>query len=478
MIEITTFSERNIAVFGLGRSGLAAALALAAGGAKVRAWDDSEERRADAAAAGVTLDDPYAADWSDIAALVLSPGVPLSHPEPHDVVKLAQAADCEVIGEVELFAREGLPNKVAAITGTNGKSTTTSLCGFLLEACGREVAVGGNLGTPVLDLPRLGDDGVYVIEMSSYQIDLSPSFRPDVGVLLNLSPDHLDRHGDMAGYVAVKRAMLERQSADQISIVGVDDAISESIYDTLVVQRGDNVTPISAGDEARPEGIWAGDGALHMAGVDNGEALVDLTAARGLIGQHNWQNAAAALATVVALDCPVEAAAAELLRFPGLAHRMEDVGVAAGVRFINDSKATNANATERALACFERIVWIVGGRAKAGGIEALRPYFDRIAHAFLIGEAADMFAQTLGDDVAHTMAGDLDTAVTAALEFARAEAETPVVLLSPAAASFDQFVSFEARGDRFRDLVAGLGALHSAGLGTLYGQIETAGDAA
>jgi UDP-N-acetylmuramoylalanine--D-glutamate ligase len=220
MIEVTTFAERNVAVFGLGRSGLAAAQALAAGGAQVRAWDDDEVRRDEAAAVGIAIDDPYAADWSGIAALVLSPGVPLTHPEPHDVVKLARRADCEVIGDVELFARQRLPNKIAAITGTNGKSTTTSLCGFLLEACGREVAIGGNLGTPVLELPKLDDDGVYVIEMSSYQIDLAPSLRPDVGVLLNLSPDHIDRHGDMAGYVAVKRGLLERQSADQIAVVG------------------------------------------------------------------------------------------------------------------------------------------------------------------------------------------------------------------------------------------------------------------
>ena len=467
MIKVTSFAHQTVAVFGLGRSGLAAAHALVAGGAHVQAWDDSEERRTSAHSAGIPVADPYTANWSTIAALVLSPGVPLTHPEPHAVVKLARAANCEVIGDVELFAREGLPNKVTAITGTNGKSTTTSLAGFLLEACGRDVAIGGNLGTPVLDLPTLDADGVYVIEMSSYQIDLAPSLKADVAVLLNLSPDHLDRHGDMAGYSAVKRGLLERQSPDQITVVGIDDPDCASIYETLKAQRGANVIPVSVGDDidarAKSNGIWVDDGVVRLSNVDGGEPLVDLTGARGLIGAHNWQNAAAALASVRALGCSVEQAAAALLRFPGLAHRMEDVGVAAGVRFINDSKATNADATERALVCFDEVIWIVGGRAKSGGIEGLRPYYGRIKHAFLIGEAATEFAGSLGEDVPHTVANDLDTAVTQALDLAvNDRTDNAVVLLSPAAASFDQFRDFEERGDRFRNLVAGLSVLHGS----------------
>ncbi len=471
MIEVSTFSQRQVAVFGLGRSGLSAAKALTAGGAGVLAWDDNEERRQAAEAEGVTVVDLYAADWSEIAALILSPGVPLTHPAPHEVVKLASAADCEVIGDVELLARESLPNRIAAITGTNGKSTTTALLGFLLESCGLDVAVGGNLGTPVLALPKLADDGIYVIEMSSYQIDLAPSLKPDVAVLLNLSPDHIDRHGDMAGYVGVKRAMLERQSPDQIAVVGVDDGESAGIYEKLAAARGAKVVPVSVGPQpdrrARESGIWVTDGVLRAAAVDAGEPLVDLTNARNLVGQHNWQNAAAALAAAVALDCPAEHAAACLLRFPGLAHRMEDVGNIGGVRFINDSKATNAEATARALACFEHVIWIVGGRAKEGGIESLRRYFGQIDHAYLIGEAAEQFARSLGNGVAHTIAENLDTAVAqAAAQAAQraANGDQPantVVLLSPAAASFDQFSDFEARGDRFRELVQNLAVLHA-----------------
>ena len=403
--------------------------------------------------------------------MILSPGVPLTHPAPHRIVDLAASAGCEVIGDVELLAREALPNRIAAITGTNGKSTTTALLGFLLESCGLDVAVGGNLGTPVLALPKLAADGIYVIEMSSYQIDLAPSLRPDVAVLLNLSPDHIDRHGDMAGYVGVKRTMLERQTPDQIAVVGVDDTESAGIYEKLAAARGTKIVPVSVGpnpdNRAKEGGIWVTDGILRAASIDDGEPLVDLTGARNLVGKHNWQNAGAALAASVALGCPAEHAAACLLRFPGLAHRMEDVGNIGGVRFINDSKATNAEATARALACFDHIIWIVGGRAKEGGIESLRRYFAQVDHAYLIGEAAQEFAQSLGDGVALTFAENLDTAVTQAAAQAAQRAENgdqpvnTVVLLSPAAASFDQFSDFEARGDRFRELVQNHAVLHA-----------------
>jgi len=451
---------------------------LMAGGAEVCAWDDSPERREEAAAAGINLADLYSANWKNMAALILSPGVPLTHPEPHWVVRMARAESCEVIGDVELFAREGLPNAIAAITGTNGKSTTTALTGHLLEKCGRAVATGGNLGTPVLELPRLPDNGIYVIEMSSYQIDLTPSLNPDVGVMLNLSPDHIDRHGDMAGYIGVKRDMLERQTPDKVSVVGVDDEDSTGIFDRLVAKGRKNVVPVSvttpANERTDTKGFVVTSGVVSRRDEGQSEALVDLTGAANLIGVHNWQNAAAALATATALGCPLHDAAAALLSFPGLAHRMEYVGRIGNIRFINDSKATNAEATGRALACFDRIIWIAGGRAKEGGIETLRPDFRRIAYAYLIGEAAEEFAATLDGEVPFAIAGTLDEAVAQAAERAAEEAacltgETmpdTAVLLSPAAASFDQFDNFELRGNRFRDLVAGLSLLHKEGVYT------------
>ncbi|MBT7745371.1 MAG: UDP-N-acetylmuramoyl-L-alanine--D-glutamate ligase [Alphaproteobacteria bacterium] len=475
MIEVTTFANAHVAVFGLGRSGLATVRALKAGGAEVCAWDDSPERRDEAEEAGVDLADLYSVDWKKMAALILSPGVPLTHPEPHWVVRMARAEACEVIGDVELFARENLPNAIAAITGTNGKSTTTALTGHVLETCGRTVAMGGNLGTPVLELPRLPENGIYVIEMSSYQIDLSPSLNPDVGVLLNLSPDHIDRHGDMAGYIGVKRDMLERQSANKISIVGVDDEDCAGIFDKLKTAGRKNIVPVSVtvpvNKRTAVSGYEVADGIVARHDGGKKEALVDLSSATNLIGVHNWQNAAAALASATALGCPVHDAAAALLSFPGLAHRMEYVGRIGNIRFINDSKATNAEATARALACFDRIIWIAGGRPKDGGIETLRPEFGRIAYAYLIGEAADEFATTLEGEVPYAVAGTLEQAVTMAAERAVEEAKClngdampdTAVLLSPAAASFDQFANFELRGNRFRDLVTGLSLLHREG---------------
>ncbi len=452
MIGITHLAGQTVALFGLGQSGLSAARALAAGGAEVRAWDDNDERRQSAAAAGVPLVDPDELDWTQIPVLVLSPGVPLSHPEPHPVVKRARAGGAEIIGDMELFARAGLPARVTAITGTNGKSTTTALAGFVLEACGRPVAVGGNIGTPVLDLPELDAQGTYVLEMSSYQIDLAPSLAADVAVLLNLSPDHLDRHGGWPGYVAAKERLFDRQRPGQTAIVGIDDSESAGLFERLSGLGDRTVVPISAtgAAPARQRGIAVEAGQLHEAGS---AATADLGEARALKGIHNWQNAAAAFAVARALGCPGPDAARSLLEFPGLAHRMEDLGVIGGVRFINDSKATNAEAAARALACFEHIHWIAGGRAKAGGYDVLEPYLDRLDQVYLIGEAADELAQWLGGRVPSRHSGDLTSAVAQA----RRAAEGATVLLSPACASFDQFANFEVRGEAFRELVAAEG---------------------
>ncbi len=449
MIGITQMAGQQVAVFGLGQSGLSAVRALAAGGADVRAWDDDDERRQTAAAAGVPLAEPGDLNWSEISALVLSPGVPLSHPEPHPVVKRARAAGTEVIGDVELFARRGLPARVAAITGTNGKSTTTALAGFVLEACGQRVAIGGNIGTPVLDLPELDADGTYVLEMSSYQIDLAPSLAADVAVLLNLSPDHLDRHGGWPGYVAAKLRLFDQQRPGQTAIVGIDDNASTDLFERLSGLGDRTVVPISAHGAAPAlrHGVAVVAAQLNEAGS---AATVDLGEARALKGIHNWQNAAAAFAVARALGCPGPDAARSLLKFPGLAHRMEDLGVIGGVRFINDSKATNAEAAARALACFEHIHWIAGGRPKAGGYDALEPYLERLEQAYLIGEAADELDDWLGGRVPSRRCGDLASAVAAA----RSASSGATVLLSPACASFDQFANFEVRGEAFRELVA------------------------
>ncbi|MDY6923697.1 MAG: UDP-N-acetylmuramoyl-L-alanine--D-glutamate ligase [Pseudomonadota bacterium] len=491
MIPVPGFEGRRIAVFGLGRSGLTAARALKAGGALPVLWDDSVSSRMQAAAEGFAVEDLTTADWSGFAALVLSPGAPLTHPEPHWTVGKAKAAGVEIVGDIELFARAmaALPEAdqphIVAITGTNGKSTTTALIGWVLKQAGLTVHVGGNIGIGVLALPGFGERGpsgplshvppdtdrevrapakaVYVIEVSSYQLDLTTTFAPDVAILTNISPDHLDRHGGMEGYVGAKMRIFQAQGPGSAAVVGIDDAFGVNIAETLT-DRGDGLTLVTtvknhAWDDWRvgfekTGAITAIDGIL----ASHGEYVCDLSLARSLPGRHNAQNAAFAFAAARAVGVSRDAAVEGLLTFPGLAHRMEEVGHLGRVRFINDSKATNADAARQALSSYERSFWIAGGRAKAGGIDDLEDLFPRVAEAFLIGEAAGPFAARLGE-TPHRICGDMAGAVKAAAEAAAATGRDEIVLLSPAAASFDQYPDFEARGEAFRAAVLALGAV-------------------
>ncbi|MDP6342604.1 MAG: UDP-N-acetylmuramoyl-L-alanine--D-glutamate ligase [Alphaproteobacteria bacterium] len=450
MIPIEAYRDRTVAVFGLGRTGLSAARALLAGGARVLVWDDDPNRRQAAQAVGAQAVEPGIDGWAGIAALVLSPGVPLTHPAPHMVVQLADRLGAEVLGDVELFARTRPSAAIAAVTGTNGKSTATSLIGHLLAAAGRQVQVGANLGQPVLDFQALPADGVYVLEMSSYQIDLCSGLRPRVAALTNISPDHLDRHGGMDGYVAAKRRLLEMACADATLVIGSDDEWSAGVAEAM---RRDHRRVVEVAVNRRVDnGIFARDGVLYRAAGCAKVRVADLRGIDSLRGSHNWQNAAVAFAVAEALGLPGERIAKTLRGYPGLPHRLEAVGRLGAVSFVNDSKATNAEATSHALATFDDIYWIAGGIAKQGGIEPLAGYFPKVAKAFLIGEAAPAFARSLSDRLAHEVVGDLDAAVQAAHAAAQA-AGGGVVLLSPACASFDQFDSFEARGDAFRGLV-------------------------
>ncbi|MBM3503393.1 MAG: UDP-N-acetylmuramoyl-L-alanine--D-glutamate ligase [Alphaproteobacteria bacterium] len=449
MIPVHTFADRTVAVFGLARSGGATVRALVAGRARVVAWDDRADRLQEYAGAGVEIGNLHSFDFNRVDALVLSPGVPLTHPAPHPIVARARAANKEVIGDIELFVRSRPRARTVGVTGTNGKSTTTALVAHILEGCGRVVELGGNIGRPVLDLAPLEADGFYVLEVSSYQIDLAPSLSCDVAVLINISPDHLDRHGSMAGYVAVKARLLTNQHRGQAAVIGVDDPHCRSLYDQLARDPNRTIIPISVGHRV-PAGVSVVEGVLVDA-TEPDETTLDLRQARALRGSHNWQNAAAAFAAVRALGLRGPEIAKVLPTFPGLAHRLEEVAQVGPVTFVNDSKATNADAASKALAAFDRIYWIAGGRAKEGGIESLRPLFGRIRHTFLIGEAADSFATTLSPRVPTTRSATLDCAVADAGRLALAEGGG-VVLLSPACASFDQFRDFEARGEAFRRL--------------------------
>jgi UDP-N-acetylmuramoylalanine--D-glutamate ligase len=454
MIPVTSFAGRKVAVFGLGTSGLASASALFAGGADVIGWDDSEARIAHAGAAGIPTADLREVDWSRIAALVLAPGVPLTHPAPHWTVGLARAARVEVIGDIELFCRERrriAPDSVfVAITGTNGKSTTTALVAHLLESAGHETELGGNIGTAILSLAPPAPGRAHVIECSSYQIDLAPSLDPLIGILLNVTEDHLDRHGTLKEYAAVKERLVARAQA--AAIVGVDDNWCQAAADRIE-HAGKPVVRVSV---RRPlaDGIYVEREQILRAAGASAKPVALLGGIGSLRGVHNAQNAACATAAALALGLEPKAIQQGLWTFPGLAHRMEEIGRKGGVLFVNDSKATNADAAARALACFDDIFWIAGGKPKTGGITSLGAFFPRIRKAYLIGEAAQDFAATLAGKVEHTIVETLDRAVAAAAGDAEASGRAaPVVLLSPACASFDQYPNFEVRGDKFRELV-------------------------
>jgi len=455
MTPVTTFKDKHVALFGLGGSGLVTAEALVKGGARVSAWDDNEAARQAATAKGIGVVDLAGADWSGFAALVLAPGVPLTHPEPHWSVKKARAAGIEIIGDIELFCRERAAQApdapFVAITGTNGKSTTTALIAHLLKTAGRDVQMGGNIGTAVLALEPPSAGRVHVIEISSFQIDLAPSLHPSIGVMMNLTPDHIDRHGTVEAYAAIKERLV---SAADLAVIGIDDAPSAAMADRREAAKKPTIR-ISV-RTVLDSGLFAEGQKIIFARNKRRIEAASLAGIGALRGRHNAQNAASAIAVATSLGVGIEALRNGLSSFGGLSHRMEEIGRVGPVLFINDSKATNADSTEKALSSFERtIYWIVGGKAKEGGIAMLRPYFGRVAKAYLIGEAAESFAETLGEEVRHVMAGTLDMAVQMARDDAGRSADG-VVLLSPACASYDQYKNYEQRGDHFRALVEAL----------------------
>ncbi len=462
MITVHAYQGKKVGVFGLGKAGDAAIASLVAGGAEVFAADDSEGNAARTAEKfpGITVA-PFAQwPWGKLAALVLSPGVPLTHPQPHEVVVAANGHGCPVLGDIELLYLSCPKAKFVGITGTNGKSTTTTLVGHILKEAGLTVEVGGNLGTAALALAPLGKEGIYVLELSSYQLDLLHSARFHIGAFLNITPDHLDRHGDMKGYVEAKMHLFDRQEKQDVAIIAVDDGYTHDVANRLHGGEAQQVVRVSS-QKVLQEGVYVQDGVLHD--VANKRAF-DLKPIATLTGAHNWQNAALAYAIAHACGVRAEAIYEAMKSFQGLRHRLQLAATVDGVRFINDSKATNADAASHALAPYTAIYWIAGGKAKAGGIESLEHYFPKVAHAFLIGAAEEDFARTLDSKVAYSRCGTLHEAVkqAAAMAFAQGR-EGAVVLLSPACASFDQWKSFEERGDAFCAQAEAIAAEHKGG---------------
>jgi UDP-N-acetylmuramoylalanine--D-glutamate ligase len=449
MFPAKSFAHKKVAVFGLARSGISCALALQLGGAEVLSWDDAAPSVDKAKAEGLKVHNLHEVDFASLDALVLSPGVPFTHPEPHWTVVKAHAAGIEIISDTEIFCREAQAAGacIIGITGTNGKSTTTALVAHVLKSAGLDVDMGGNIGLAVFNLRTPVRDRIYVLELSSFQIDLMPTFRPNIGILTNITPDHLDRHGTMESYAGVKARMFKKQLATDIAIVGVDDAWTKEIATTV---KEPIVRQVSV-ERKLDRGISVVAAKLY----DDGAMTMDLSGMTSLRGKHNWQNAAIAYAAARGLKIQVERIYDAMTTFPGLAHRMQQVGARAGVIFVNDSKATNADAAEKALSSFDNIYWIAGGIAKAGGIEPLTPLFSRVKKAFLIGLAAPEFANVLRGKVEYTVSGTMEQAVSDAAEAANHDSQA-VVLLSPACSSFDQYKNFEVRGQAFVEAVAAL----------------------
>ncbi|AZB64526.1 UDP-N-acetylmuramoyl-L-alanine--D-glutamate ligase [Cereibacter sphaeroides] len=464
MIPVRGLEGRKVAVLGLGRSGLATARALEAGGAEPLLWDDSPEARAKAEGQGFTVTDlTRERAFEGVALLVTSPGIPHLYPAPNPVIARAMAAGVPVDNDIGLFFRsfanrdwdafDQMP-RVVCVTGSNGKSTTTALIHHILSEAGRPTQMAGNIGRGVLDLDPARDGEVVVLELSSYQTDLARALTPDVAVFTNLSPDHLDRHGGMGGYFAAKRRLFAEGGPDR-AVIGVDEP--EGLYlagQLSVAPEDDRVIRISAGQKLERFGwsVFARKGFLAEWRKGRQMASIDLRAMPGLPGAHNHQNACAAYAACRTLGLAPRQIEAALASFAGLPHRSQTVGEKGGVRFVNDSKATNVDSAAKALQAFPKIRWIAGGLGKDGGIVALQPHLGSVVKAYLIGHSARDFALQIGA-TDHEICETMERAVARAAEEAQ---PGEVVLLAPAAASFDQYPNFEKRGEDFMEKVKAL----------------------
>lgn len=440
MIPLPAFQNQTILIFGLGKTGLSAARALQSSGAKILVWDDKETARA---SSGFPMFNPVNPGWGSIHGLLASPGIALTHP----LLQQAKGAGVPFLNDLDILYQAQPNARFIGITGTNGKSTTTALTGHIFKTAGVDVAVGGNIGTPALSLPQVG---FYALETSSYQLDLIQNIRFRAAAFLNLTPDHLERHGTMEGYLAAKSRIFRQQQPGDVAIVGVDDQWTRQCIHALEQKGISRIIPISA-QQPLPQGVSCHDGMLR----ENGEERLDLRPLLRLPGAHNWQNVCAAFALARSQNLDLAAILDGIRTFPGLAHRQEFLGEKGGIRFVNDSKATNGDATARALACYPRAFIILGGVPKASGLDDVRPFFGHIVHAFTIGQAAGAFGETLAQaNIPFTPCGTLDKATEAAAKMAFASGQPgDVVLLSPACASFDQFNNFEERGEAFRRAV-------------------------
>lgn len=438
-------------VVGVARSGLATIKALLKAGAHVYAWDDTACVQDQVRALGAVPCEPEQAPWHRFDSLILSPGIPHEHPHPHPAAVLARQHQVPIVCDLDLLFQACPLASYVGITGTNGKSTTTALIGHMLEKAKRQVAVGGNIGIPVLDLPSLDAQGTYVLEMSSYQLERVPHIKTDVAILLNIIPDHLTRHGGWDGYVRAKTRLLTGASMPFV-VMGVDEEVTKDLFEAQRKVSGFQGVSLSV---ARPlvKGLYLnGDQELIDAFWEEGRVICRLDDFKAhLRGVHNAQNVLAAYGACRALGLSFQECVSGILSFKGLAHRLENLGAIGKIHFINDSKATNPDAAARALACFEKVSWILGGVAKEDALKGVEPYYSRVRRAYVIGQAQELFAQILEGHVSYICCETLEEAVIKAVE--DLDGQEGTVLLSPACASFDQYADFEARGEDFRHLV-------------------------
>ncbi|OFW87383.1 MAG: hypothetical protein A3B66_03785 [Alphaproteobacteria bacterium RIFCSPHIGHO2_02_FULL_46_13] len=458
MINLSAFAGRKIAVMGLGKTGLSTVLSLKNAGAHVYAWDDNQASRDYAETLGIVCTDLTGITKETIDFLVWSPGIAHTHPEPHPVALRARAEGIKMISDVDILSMVQADADYIGVTGTNGKSTTTALIGHTLKEF-RPTQVGGNIGIPVLDLEPMGAEGTYVLEMSSYQTELSQSFQPVGVVFLNITPDHLYRHGGLQGYIDAKKQIFSnppKRERKPIAVICIDTEDCFDIAEELEDDGVWSVVPVST-QKRLDKGAYVEEGKLYEMREEGAILIADLNGFEHLRGRHNHENIACAY-TIIRQVYGIEPQRIieAMMSFGGLAHRQYLAATINSVQYINDSKATNADATARALACFNEIHWILGGQPKEGGLNGLDEYMKRVQHAYLIGEAAPQFAEWLNArGVPFTQCGTLDVAVMAAHQNAQNNG-AGVVLLSPACASWDQFKSFEHRGDLFVDLVTTL----------------------
>lgn len=464
MIDLSHLRGKTIAVLGLGKSGLASVKALINAGAIVWAWDDNAAGRELIEPLGLAPINLAECDWTEPDVLVISPGIPSTFPTPHPAAEKARRAGKPIICDVELLCTAQPDVPTLAITGTNGKSTTTALTAHIIAQAGIKTQAGGNLGNAALGLEPSTADDCLVLELSSYQLDLLEHAEFDACALLNITPDHLDRHGGMDGYIGAKRQIFARNKGPKWAIISVDDEPCAKMAIELAREGGRHIIEVSV-KKPVDHGIYVdADGWLidDMSGAQT--RILDLNTVTHMPGRHNWQNIAFAYGLSRARGVDATKIIDGVMSFPGLAHRQERLGTLDGVVFVNDSKATNAEASAKALSAYQNIYWIVGGKPKEGGIEGLEEFYPHIKKAYLFGAATNAFAQTLGDDLPWAKCETLDVATKAAFDDAKASGDdAPVVMLTPACASFDQFRSFEARGDAFRDLFAQLAAAEETG---------------